>query len=87
MLPPPGVCHLQIKTQPSALHSIIRMAIKKVLEDVIHLLAYPSTDTATAYFHHVLLVQADISKNPPYAKRFGEDLDFSNCITLLVCPP
>jgi hypothetical protein len=87
VLPPRGVRHLQLKGQPSALRFIIKTAIKKVLEDAIHLSAYPSTDSVTAYFRHVLSVQADDCKNPFYAKRFVEDLDFGNRVTPLVCPP
>lgn len=87
MLPPPGVRHLQLKAQPSALRLIIKIAIKKVLEDAIHLSAYPSFDTVTAYFRHVLSVQADNCKNPFYAKRFTEDLEFGNRVTPLVCLP
>ena len=86
MLPPPGVRHLQLKAQPSALRSIIKVAIAKVLEDAIQLSAYPSTDTATAYFRNVLSIQADKCKNQFYAKRFMEDLDFGNRVTPLVCP-
>ena len=86
MLPPPGVRHLQLKSQPSALRYIIKMAIKNVLEDAIRLSAYPSTDTVTAYFRHSLSVQADNYKNSFYAKRFAEDLDFGNHVTPLVCP-
>jgi hypothetical protein len=86
VLPPPGVRHLQLKAQPSALRSIIKISIQKVLEDAIHLSAYPSTDTATAYFRNILSIQADKSKNPFYAKRFAEDLDFGNRVTPLVCP-
>lgn len=86
VLPPPGVRHLQLKAQPSALRFIIQVAIKKVLEDAIHLSAYPSTDTATAYFRNVLSIQADECKNRFYAKRFAEDLDFGNRVAPLVCP-
>jgi hypothetical protein len=86
VLPPPGVCHLQLKAQPSALRSIIKSSIQKVLEDAIHLSAYPSTDTATAHFRNVLSIQADEFKNSFYAKRFAEDLDFGNRVTPLVCP-
>ena len=86
VLPPPGVRHLQLKAQPSALRSIIKISIQKVLEDAIHLSAYPSTDTATAYFRNILSIQADKSKNSYYAKRFAEDLDFGNRVTPLVCP-
>jgi hypothetical protein len=85
VLPPPGVRHIQLKAQPSALRSLIKTAIKKVLEDAIHISAFPSMDTVTAYFRHVLLVQADNHKNPFYAKRFAEDLDFGNRVTPLVC--
>ena len=85
VLPPPGVRHLQLKAQPPALRYIIKFSIQKVLEDAIHLSAYPSTDTATAYFRNVLLIQADESKNSFYAKRFAEDLDFGNRVTPLVC--
>jgi hypothetical protein len=86
MLPPPGVCHLQLKAQPSALRSIIKVAIRKVLEDTIQLSAYPFTDTATTYFRNVLSIQADKYKKWFYAKRFTEDLDFGNRVTPLVCP-
>ena len=86
VLPPPGVRHLQLKAQPSALRNIIKVSIQKVLEDAIQLSAYPSMDTATAYFRNVLSIQADKSKNPFYAKRFAEDLDFGNRVTPLVCP-
>jgi hypothetical protein len=86
VLPLPGVRHLQLKSQPSALRYIIKMAIKNVLEDAIRLSAYPSTDTVTAYFRHILSVQADNYKNSFYAKRFAEDLDFGNRVTPLVCP-
>ena len=86
MLPPPGVRLLQLKTQPAALRTIIKSAIKKVVEDAIHISAYPSIDTVTAYFRHVLLVQANSCEYPLYAKRFAEDPDFSNRVTPLVCP-
>ena len=85
VLPPPGVRLLQLKAQPLALRSIIKLSIQKVLEDAIHLSAYPSTDTATAYFRNILSIQADKSKNTFYAKRFAEDLNFGNRVTPLVC--
>lgn len=78
VLPPPGVHLLQLKAQPSALRSIIKIAIKNVLKDVIHLSAYPSSDTVTSYFCHILLVQANKSKNSFMQKRFSKDIDFSN---------
>jgi hypothetical protein len=84
VLPPPGVRLLQLRAQPSALRSIIKNSIKKVLEDAIHLSAYPSTDTVTAYFRHLLSVQADNCKNRFYAKRFAEDLDFGNRVAPIV---
>ena len=65
---------------------IIKSVIKKVLEDAIHISAYPSIDTVTAYFRHLLLVQVNRCKYPLYAKRFTEDRDFSNRVTPLVCP-
>lgn len=86
VFPPPGVRLLQLRTQPLPLKTIIQSAIKKVLEDAICLSAYPSADTITGYFRHVLSVQADNCKNPFYAKRFAEDLDFGNRVAPLVCP-
>lgn len=58
--------------------------MKKVIEDAIHLTAYPSTDTVTAYFRRVLSAQADNHENPLYAKRFAEDLDFGNRVAPLL---
>lgn len=78
VLPLPGVHHLQLKAQPTALRYIIKVSIQKVLEDTIQLSTYPSMDMATTYFRNVLSTQADKFKNPFYAKRFVEDFDFGN---------
>jgi hypothetical protein len=49
---------IQIKHQPAELQSLIKVAIQKVMSDVIHTTAYRPVDKLTAYYCLTLYASA-----------------------------